>query len=85
MTEYYVMDANGAIVNMSVKEFIIEPDFFSDYTLDQDAYKAGLVGLDATTYTGEQTLIAGATISTNAITSATFDALAACNAIVEGN
>ena len=85
MTEYYVLDKDGAIVSMTVKEFILEAEYFSAYTLDEDSYKAGMIGLTSDTYTGEQTLIAGATVSTNAITSATNDVFAAYHAIVEGN
>ena len=85
MDEYFVLDKDGAVVNSSVKEYIIEAEFFTAYTLDEESYKAGLVGLTTDTYTGEQTLISGATISSNAIGGALADVFAAHQAIVEGN
>ena len=81
MAVYYVLDVNSAIVSMSVDELIFYKDYFSDYTLDEPSYKEGFTGLTADSYTGEQALIAGATMSTGGVDTATRDVFAAFAAI----
>ena len=81
MAVYYVLDVNGAIVSMSVDELIFYKDYFSDYTLDEPSYKEGFIGLTGDSYTGEQALIAGATMSTGGMDTATRDVFAAFAAI----
>ena len=39
MAVYYVLNADGEIVMMNAKEFILEKDYFSNYTLDPQSYK----------------------------------------------
>ncbi|MBE6964187.1 MAG: FMN-binding protein [Ruminococcaceae bacterium] len=80
---YYVLDANGTIVGMTAEELIIHAEYFSGYTLDEPAYKAGFNGLTAETFTGEQALISGATITSEAVKTATNDIFAAYKATVE--
>ena len=81
MAVYYVLDVNGAIVSMNVDELIFYKDYFSDYTLDEPSYKEGFIGLTGDSYTGEQALIAGATMSTGGMDTATRDVFAAFAAI----
>lgn len=81
MAIYYVLDENGAIVSMNAEELIFYKDYFSDYTLDEPSYKEGFAGLTAGSYTGEQALIAGATMSTAGVDTATKDVFAAFAAI----
>lgn len=73
MELYYVLDADGAIVSMRAKELILHSEYFSNYTLDEASYKEGFNGLTADAYTGEQALIAGATMSSDAVDTATRD------------
>ena len=73
MAVYLVLDGNGAIISMTADELILHAEYFSDYTLDPPAYKAGFQGLTADTWTGEQALIAGATMSSDAVSTATSD------------
>ena len=70
MDLYLVLDESGAITGLRTKELILHSEYFSDYTLDEASYKEGLMGLTADSYTGEQTLIAGATMSSDAMESA---------------
>ena len=56
---------------------ILEKEYFSSYTLDEPSYKAGFAGLTADSFTGEDTLISGATISSNAVKTAVYDVFAA--------
>lgn len=78
---YYVLDENGAIVSMACDEIILFGEYFTSYELDEAKYKEGLTGLTADSFTGEQTLISGATASTNAMTVAIEDVFAAFQAI----
>ena len=81
MAVYYVLDVNGAVVAMNADELIFYKDYFSDYTLDEPSYKEGFIGLTGDSYTGEQALIAGATMSTGGVDTATRDVFAAFAAI----
>lgn len=83
MTVYYVLDENGAIVSMTADEFILIKEYFSDYTLDEPAYKQGFVGVTGDSWTGEQALISGATVSSEAVATATGDVFAAFQALVQ--
>ena len=81
MAVYYVLDVNGAIVSMNAEELIFYKDYFSDYTLDEPSYKEGFIGLTGDSYSGEQAIIAGATMSTGGVDTATKDVFAAFAAI----
>ena len=81
MAVYYVLDVNGAIVSMTADELIFYKDYFSDYTLDEPSYKEGFIGLTGDSYSGEQAIIAGATMSTGGVDTATRDVFAAFAAI----
>ena len=73
----FVMDGTGKIVSMNADELILEKEYFSSYTLDESSYKAGFTGLTADSFTAEDTLIAGATLSSNAVKTAVYDVFAA--------
>ena len=73
MELWYMLDENGAIVTMRAKELILHSEYFSNYTLDEGSYKEGFTGLTEASYTGEQALIAGATMSSEAVDTATRD------------
>ena len=81
MPIYFVLDENGAIVKMTCDELILYAEYFTTYTLDEPSYKEGFVGLTTDSYTGEQALISGATMSSDAVDTATKDAFAAFAAI----
>lgn len=84
MTELFILDQNGSIVKMTVDEILQEAEYFS-VKVDDDAYKAGFVGVNVESFDGSQALIAGATISTGAITTAAEDVFNAYQTIVGGN
>ena len=73
----FVLDGTGKIVSMNADELILEKEYFSSYTLDESAYKAGFTGLTVDSFTAEDTLIAGATMSSNAVKTAVYDVFAA--------
>ncbi len=84
MGVYYVLDDQGAIVKMTVDELIFDAEYFHGYTLDEPAYKAGFVGLTSGSYTGDQAIISGATMTTNAMKTATGDIFAAFETLMGG-
>ena len=73
MAVYYVLNADGEIVMMNAKEFILEKEYFSNYTLDPQSYKDGFVGVTGETMTDDVAFISGATMTTNAVKTATHD------------
>ena len=84
MGVYYVLDENGAIVTMTVDELIFHAEYFSNYTLEPTSYKAGFNGLTADTWTGEQAVITGATMTSDAMKTATNDIFAAFETVKGG-
>lgn len=87
---YVVLDAQGAIKAMTVDTpeasgtSIIAAEYFPDWKgMDEAAYRDGLAGLTADSYTGEQTLISGATFSSNAAQQALLDVFAAFEKLIE--
>ncbi|MBR5343319.1 MAG: FMN-binding protein [Oscillospiraceae bacterium] len=84
MELWYVLDENGAIVSMRAKELILYSEYFSNYTLNEASYKEGFIGLTADGYTGEQALISGATMSSDAVDTATRDVFEAFG-LLNGN
>ena len=83
MELYYVLDENGAIVSWRVAELILHSEYFNSYTLDEPSYKEGFIGLTGESYSGEQALIAGATMSTEAVDAATRDVFEAFALLAE--
>lgn len=83
MEFYFVLDENGAIAALRTGELILHSDYFSAYELDEASYKESFIGLTGESYTGEQTLISGATMSSDAAASAVNDVFAAFDRLVE--
>lgn len=73
MELYYVIDEQGAIVAIRATELILHSEYFSNYTLDESSYRDNFLGLTADEYTGEEALITGATMSSEAVDTATRD------------
>ena len=84
MGVYYILDESGTIVGMNVDELIFHAEYFSNYTLEPTSYKAGFNGLTADTWTGEQAVITGATMTTDAMKTATNDIFAAFETVKGG-
>ena len=79
MPVYFILTEDGAISRMTAPEFILHGEYYNNYTLDKDAYKASFEGKTAGTFTDDDAFIsAGATMSSVGIamaTNAAFDAL----------
>ncbi len=83
MVMYILLTEDGKIASFSVKELIIEADYFSGYTLP-DGYYSSFEGLDSS-WSGDEALISGATLSTDAVRDAVNDAFDAYRTIKGGN
>ena len=83
MDFYYVLDEEGAIAAFRVSELILHSEYFSSYELDDASYKEGFLGLTAESYNGEQALISGATMSSDAADTATRDVFEAFALLME--
>ena len=85
MDVFVVIDANGAIAKLDATALFFETEYFPvDDTVDQPAYKAGFAGMTAETFTGDNAMIAGATMTSDAVKLSTNDAFAAYAAINNG-
>lgn len=85
MDVFLIIDANGAIAKMDAKQFIFEEEHFKSFGgMDTPAYKEGFVGITVDTWTGDQAIIATATMTSNAVKQSTVDSFAAFNAIKGG-
>lgn len=78
----YLLDENGAVVSMRAKEFILESDYYSDFTLDKDAYTESFSGVTAETWSADRALISGATVTSNAVKTAVGDVFEAFSALM---
>ncbi len=83
MEFYFVLDEDGAISALRTGELILHSEYFSAYELDEASYKDGFIGLTGESYTGEQALISGATMSSDAVDAATRDVFAAFDRLME--
>ena len=85
MDVFVVIDENGAIAKLDAKQFIFDEEYFMNFGgMDAPAYKNGFVGLTTDTWTGEQAVIATATMTSNAVKESTTDAFASFNSIKNG-
>lgn len=77
MDVYFVLDANGAIAKMDAQQFIFDEEYFMAFGgMNETEYRNGFVGLTKD-WTGEQAIIATATMTSNAIKQSTNDTFAA--------
>lgn len=85
MDVYFVIDETGAITKMDAKQFIFEEEYFMAFGgMDPTAYKDGFVGITGDTFTGDEAIIATATMTSNAIKESTKDVFDAFNALKGG-
>lgn len=85
MDIYVVIDEKGAIAKLDAKQYIFEEEYFNAFGgMNVSEYRAGFVGLTAETFTGEQAVIATATMSSNAMKQAVNDAFASFDSLTKG-
>lgn len=80
-----VLNANGEVVEFkTLSEMIIHGEYYADHQLtDEAAYKAQFIGLTEGTYSDDMALVAGATMTANAVQSNFRSAFEAFNLIKE--
>ena len=84
MDVYVIIDENGAIAKLDAKAFIFEEEYFKQFQGFQgmpNNYIGGFEGLTSDTFTGDNAVISGATMTTNAVKQSTTDAFDAFNSI----
>ena len=85
MDVYIVIDENGAIAKIDAKQFIFDEEYFGAFGgMNVGEYKGGFVGVTEETWTGDQAIIATATMTSNAMKESTTDAFASFNSIKGG-
>lgn len=85
MDVYIIIDENGAIAKLDAKQFIFEEDYFNNFGgMNEGEYKQGFEGITTDTWTGEQAIIATATMTSNAIKQSTTDAFESFATIKNG-
>lgn len=78
----FVLSENGETMGFrSAGELIQESDYYTNYSLDESAYAAGLIGITGGTASEDQTLISGATMTGDGVWAALQDVLAAYEAL----
>lgn len=76
MDVYVVLDENGAIAKLDAKAIFFETEYFPvDDNVDEKAYKDSFNGFTPDTFTGDNAMIAGATMTSNAMKQSVKDAL----------
>ena len=82
MDVYVVLDADGAIVKVDAKAIFFETEYFPiDDNVNEKEYKNSFTGLTSDTFTGDNAMIAGATMTSNAMKLSVNDAFDAFNSI----
>lgn len=85
MDVYVVIDENGAIAKLDATTLFFETEYFPvDDEVDEKAYEESFNGLKGESFNGENAMIAGATMTSNAMKESTTDAFAAFNSIKGG-
>jgi electron transport complex protein RnfG len=75
MDVYVVLDANGAIAKVDAKAIFFETEYFPvDDNVNEKEYKDSFTGLTPDSFTGDNAMIAGATMTSNAMKQSVNDA-----------
>ena len=78
----FVLNESGETVGFrSAGELIQESDYYTNYSLDESAYTAGLIGITSGTASDDLTLISGATMTGDGVWAALQDVFAAYEAL----
>ncbi len=86
MDVFIIIDENGAIAKLDATQFIFEQEYFFNFGgMNVTEYKNGFVGITSDTWTGEEAIIATATMTTNAMKQSTTDAFAAFDSVKGGD
>lgn len=84
MNVYIILDAEGKIAKVDASQFVFDEEYFYGFGGVPGGYQNGFVGETGESWTGDKAVIAGATMSTNVMKTATKDAFAAFDSIKGG-
>lgn len=84
MDVYVIIDSNGAIAKVDAKQLIFNEEYFFGFGGVPADYKNGFIGITSGSWTGEQAVISGATMTTNAIKQSITDSFGSFNSIDKG-
>ena len=85
MDVYVVIDENGAIAKLDAASLFFETEYFPvDDNVNETDYKNSFTGFTGDTFTGENAMIAGATMTSNAVKESTTDAFESFNSLKGG-
>ncbi len=84
MDMYIVIDEDGKIAKFDAKALIFHEEYFGNFAGMPAGYKDNLIGLDQNSYDGSQTVIATATMTSDAVKAGMNDAFAAFESIKGG-
>lgn len=85
MDVFFIIDENGAVAKMDANQFIFEQEYFFGFGgMNVTEYKNGFVGMTYDTWTGDQAIIATATMTSNAMKQSTTDVFAAFDSVKGG-
>ena len=84
MNVFVAIDSEGKIAKVSAETLIFHEEYFFGFGGVPSGYLTNLEGLTGTSYDGSQTLISGATMTSNSMAQSLKDAFAAYEALKNG-
>lgn len=84
MDVYYVLDSEGKIVKMTADTLIFHEEYFTSFEGIPDGYQKGFIGNDSSSFDENIAIIAGATMTSNAMKKSTKDIFAAFDTALGG-
>ncbi len=85
MDVYVVIDENGAIAKLDAATLFFETEYFPvDDNVNEKEYEGSFNGLTGESFNGENAMIAGATMTSEAVKQSAIDAFVAFESINEG-
>lgn len=84
MTAYVFITEDGKILKVDISTLFEEPEYIPNFSGEPDGYLDRFTGITEDTFNANDTLIGGATMSSNAVRKAIEDAFATFNSIKGG-
>ena len=83
MNVYIIIDSEGKIAKVDASQLVFEEEYFYGFNGIPDGYMDGFIGESSNTWAGNEALIAGATITSNAMKTAVNDAFDAFDSLTK--
>lgn len=82
MNVYIILDSEGKIAKVDASQLVFEEEYFYGFGGVPNGYLSGFVGENGESWTGDKAVIAGASMSTGVMKTATADVFAAFDSII---